>query len=268
MSYNMSFMFFNIRSINCNFDRFYDFLVSLHNKPKIIGISETWLYHKKTLTSSLPGYKFIHSKSCSKNGGAAFFVDNQIQFNVLSKYHSNLEKCEDLWLDVVLPNKSLNVGIIYRHPNHKFTEFEKRLCNIIQNLNQNNNKFIIGGDINIDYSKDTKSIINYKENLLSSGCSQEVMEPTRISYHHNSSSIIDHVYTNFSTSEVNTNVIIEDITDHFPVVVSLSKVKLPKLSKKTELKQDFKNFDQTIFLTDLKQKLSQIEFQKYDANKS
>ena len=47
MSCNMSFMFFNIRSINCNFDRFYDFLVSLHNKPKIIGISESWLYHKK-----------------------------------------------------------------------------------------------------------------------------------------------------------------------------------------------------------------------------
>ena len=41
------------------------------------------------------------------------------------------------------------MGVVYRHPNQEFDDFEKDLNGLLTNFNLNNNEYIITGDFNI-----------------------------------------------------------------------------------------------------------------------
>ena len=148
------------------------------------------------------------------------------------------------------------IGNLYRHPHYKFDNFETKLNNSISLLQSNNKKFILGGDINIDLLNNTSCISNYQQNLISLGCSQKIEVATRFSNNFNSHSLLDHIYTNFNKFELDTKVVIHDITDHFPIIVSLKKAKALKYTSKQSLTQDFRNFNSDLFLSDLHNKLN------------
>ena len=116
-------------------------------------------------------------------------------------------------------------------------------------------KFIFGGDININVLKTDISTASFRDNILSLGCFQEIEVPTRISSNLKVSSLLDHIYTNLTKSDIHTSVILEDITDHFPIVISLEKSKPLKPLNQAFFTQDFRNFNQEIFLSDLRSKL-------------
>ena len=266
---SITLLFINIRSLNCNFDKLHELISHFHKCPSIISISETWLLETKYFTHTLPGYNFIHSKSFSKCGGVAMFISNKLSYNVTEDYNLNINGCEDLWVKVTLPNKSvITIGNVYRHPNYKFDQFENNLLSTFQKLNYKGQKFLAGGDFNIDVSKQIPSINNYLDNILSSGCTQEVMVPTRYSNYHRSASVLDHIYTNMSSCELNTSVLLEDVSDHLPVLASLTNVKLPKSPTYKVLTQDFSSFDSDNFLYSLKKNLLSLNLQSVGANQS
>ena len=66
LSNSTTFLFLNIRSINCNFDKLHEFLTKILIKPTIIFLSETWLNSSKYCTNNLPGYSFVSMRSNSK----------------------------------------------------------------------------------------------------------------------------------------------------------------------------------------------------------
>ena len=74
--------------------------------------------------------------------------------------------------------------------------------------------------------------------------------PTRLS-NLSSGSLLDHIYTNLPKSEICSKVILEDITDHLPLLISLQKVKTKKVPKQNSLTQDFRNFNSEKFLAEL-----------------
>ena len=56
-----------------------------------------------------------------------------------------------LWVKIKTnSSKFIYLGVIYRHPNQQFDNFEKDLYGLLTNFNLNNNEYIITGDFNID----------------------------------------------------------------------------------------------------------------------
>ena len=111
--------------------------------------------------------------------------------------------------------------------------------------------YYIGGDFNADLLK-SNSDINIKDfmNLTYSlGCIPLITQPTRITT--TSSTLLDHVYTNNVVGEHKSFILVEDVSDHLPVMVC-SNLSLPK-SEKSNVTQirDTKNFEVEKFLDKL-----------------
>ena len=257
-SNNLSVLSINIRSLNKNFIKLELLLDQLKFKPDIISVGETWINHKKTFLYSLKGYNFIDEPCDGKAGGVAFFIKSSIEYNVLNSFKLNVKECEELWLELSLfNNKKLVIASIYRHPDYNFTEFQQRFLSVIETLNKLNKNFIITGDTNINLLKRNSSIISYKNEVLSHGCTQLVDNSTRFSWK-NTGSLIDHVYTNLNQDNIFTKTLIYDISDHLPNI-TLTDIFQPKeQNNKLSLIRDTSKFVPEHFLSELNEKLNQF----------
>ena len=135
-----------------------------------------------------------------------------------------IDGCEDVWMEVTVNDKTkIVVGAVYRHPQSNIKlfsmEFKKKILCL-----KTYKRFIILGDINIDYNcyNSSNSVRIYANGITSLGCKQLISCPTRISL--KKKSILDHIYVDSTMiDEVVTTAVIEhDISDHFPIVVKLN----------------------------------------------
>ena len=99
---------------------------------------------------------------------------------------------------------------------------------------------MIGGDININLLKYnlTRKITDYVNSLKSSGCNIHCNLPTRIVK--NSTSCIDHVYSNFEQHHVETSIILSDVSDHFSTLTKISNARNYYKHEKDVYKRKFK----------------------------
>ena len=125
--------------------------------------------------------------------------------------------------------KKIIVGVIYRHPNYNFQEFQK--CFTTTLLNFENAKlvvilYIICGDININLlsNSSNKRVATYIETLLSNGCNSLINNPTRFSFN-SKPSLLDHIYTNNISNGKECGICLYDISDHLPVFVMIKNCK-------------------------------------------
>ena len=116
--------------------------------------------------------------------------------------------------------------------------------------------FSIEGDFKADLLR-SNSDINIKDfmNLTYSlGCILLITHPTRITT--TSSTLLVHVYTNNVVGEHESFILVEDVSDHLPVMVC-SNLSLPMSEKSTvTLIRDTKNFDIEKFLDKLTREAS------------
>ena len=162
----------------------------------------------------------MHYSSPTNAGGVSLYIKQVIIFNLITKPNLNTEGCEDIWIDVKMDNnKKVVVGAIYRHPKSNFIDFQTFFVNTIELLNALPATYYIDGDINIDLSKSDKNanIADYVNTLHSMGCSQVIANPTRITA--NSSSLLDHIYTNNHNQQILTHALYSDLSDHLPVLI-------------------------------------------------
>ena len=117
--------------------------------------------------------------------------------------------------------EKLVIGTIYRHPSAQYSHFSEKLCKTIELLNRTKTKYLLVGDINIDILKYNlvSNVTNYINALNSVGCSFHVDKPTRVTA--NTSSCIDHVYSNMPTSLLHNYIVLSDVSDHFGIITKL-----------------------------------------------
>jgi len=185
----------------------------------------------------MDGYDFEFLNSSSNAGGVGAYIAQDINYTTRDDLRLNLPHCEDLWLNVPLANgKPIIVGIIYRHPGHKYDNFTNKLCFNLNLLNTTKSNYIIVGDLNIDILKFNlaSNITDYVNSLHSVGSNICIDRPTRVTSH--GASCIDHIYTNLSCDELDTNVILSDVSDHFS---TLTKIKNLARSNKLDFEDTF-----------------------------
>ena len=258
---SLSVLVINIRSLNKNFPKLKILLHEIKIKPTVIIVSETWITDTKPFLFTLDDYNFFNKPSNTRAGGAGIFLKKDINFNILNNVNLDINGCEDLWINISLTsNKSIIISSIYNHPSNDIKLFKEKLLEKIEIINLQNKKFIIGGDINIDFISNQKQITCYKNDLLSQGISQLVKLPTRCSK--KSKTLIDHLYTNIPEEKTKTDCLIFDISDHLPILSYFTPYQSLKPVTQQKLIRDFRNFKQDKFLEELSENLNIIKLFK------
>ena len=211
---------------------------------------------------SLPGYDYVCKTSETKSGGVAFFILSNVNYVVREDLNFIVNDCENLWIEINCQDKKTVLGVIYRHPRYNYSDFQSKFKETIFNLNRSNKPFIICGDFNIDLLKECNS--NYKDSIQALGCNQYIDLPTRIDLAKNSSSIINHLYSNLSDNTLMTKVLVHDISDHLPIAVCLQKLNKVKTHSNSYKIRDMSSFNVENFLADLSCKLESVEYYEVD----
>ena len=154
VSHNKFFLFWRkqIMSINQAYDRLYSDKVS---KFWFLGRFPTLPdpYSQRLLN----GYQFLSQPSLSNAGGAALYINNNLNFSIRPEFTATTDNFE------VHNNCHSNVlcGILYRHPNGDLGQFIDYLSCAIDRINQENKTCIIMGDFNIDLLKTRITFSNW-----------------------------------------------------------------------------------------------------------
>ena len=228
-SENFSILHLNIRSLNKNFEDFELFLSSLKHKFNVICLSETWAkdYVVRNTEFHLPNYNVIHQQRTSnkQGGGVCIFIHNSLSYKLLNEFCVSTENNESLSIEI-LNNKSKNkiINLTYRPPDGNTKPFHDYLKSFLTKRSIQTKHIYLVGDVNLnllDYEANSK-VKNFVNLLFQNGMVPVINKPTRV--FKNKTSIIDHIYTNSLFAHVvNPRIVKTDITDHFPIYITLNE---------------------------------------------
>jgi len=180
----------------------------------------------------LQGYSFEYHDSPTNAGGVALFVKDSLTYRVENKFMVDTPGYENLWLQFDTNNSNtFVVGVVYRHPNSNYKDFRDKLDVTIAKLSATSSKYYICGDFNIDLLKynEDKRVEAYVNMLYSYGCYIFPNYPTRVTP--NSSTLIDHIYTNNAFDDLQKFILVHDISDHYALFISAGRIN-PKFHHK------------------------------------
>ncbi|MBM3939212.1 MAG: endonuclease/exonuclease/phosphatase family protein [Sphingomonadales bacterium] len=238
----------NIQSLQAKFESlklFINYLSSSKREPEIICLQEIWRIESNS-EFNLPGYQPLIFKTRTnlvQGGGVGIFIKNGIKHQMCPNYSIFQDRIfESLFIEVeVSKNKKIVIGSCYRpntHPTFTGTQqlssFNEIFSNLISTLPADS--FILG-DFNINLLNiQNRTVIDFIDTLFSFGFLQNILYPTRIAQ--NSATLIDHVICNSNSLIRNSFIIINDISDHYPVLYSLN-FDLPKPKHKLTPSRNF-----------------------------
>lgn len=260
----------NTRSLNKNLDKLETELIrELASTPDIIAITETKLNSSNENQVNLKNFNFINVNSKTRAGGVGCYLNKNIVYKIRNDIDFKTDYCETLWVE--LQNEiyqNIVIGIIYRHPNNNFIEFQDNLeANLIKLQNENKTYYICG-DLNINLLKiKTNNIINYFHLINSLGTKNIITKPTRVT-HNSEPSLLDHIYTNNTKTSVKPSIILSDISDHYPISAVINTGITPNCQKLNKKIRKFSNINIELFCSEMQQLLSTHNFNDSCPNKS
>lgn len=109
----------------------------------------------------------------------------------------------------------VSMSLVYRPPSGNVVTFLQFFEPFLDYASMNNLKLVCGGDLNIDVLKQSNSSFQLNLCLLSAGFVNTITTPTRITSH--TSSLLDLLIVDISTTVCNTGTLVSDISDHCPI---------------------------------------------------
>ena len=230
---DLTVMQLNIRGIGSKQTQLLDLIDnSIESKElDVILLSETWLTPFSP-NLNIPGYTLYRQDQIQKKGGGvAILVSNKLRCTVLDEINSNLPETECLAVSVSLRNGgSCVLCSMYRPPNSNIQTFLASYNSLLSVIKKKRpTSIIIGLDHNLDLLKaDTHQLTNdFIQNNLDFGLIPTVTRPTRITQ--SSVTLINNIFIsqNLCGKHVS-NILINDTSDHLPVICTLSDLKTTK----------------------------------------
>ena len=228
---SFSILHVNSRSIKSNFDNIVNFLHCSDFNIKVLGLTETWMNDAKGDTYdqyNIHGYSVYYVNRIKKGGGVSLYINDELQHKSIKELSYSIVDCFDV-VTVEIKESQANsfyVSCLYRPPNVCMKYFLEHYTAFIQKLN--GKKVFICGDFNIDLVKNVISVEtnNFLDLVYTNGQYPLISLPTRITS--SSATAIDNIFTNVLDKDVISKVIINDITDHLPVLCFIPKQGLLK----------------------------------------
>ena len=141
-------------------------------------------------------------------------INNRIQYQIIDNLSINIDNCLECITVKLLLKQNVMVSSIYRQPNSKVDYFTNSVDSMFKSIK---GILFLCGDFNIN-------LLDYKLNnhtqhfvdlLFSLSLFPLINRPTQLSNQH--ASIIDNIFTNAINKNINCGIIMEDISDHFPI---------------------------------------------------
>ena len=153
-------------------------------------------------------------------GGSALYIANNLSSIQLK--NPTFTTAEVVCVQIKLRNASFVVCQIYRSPSTDRCLFNSELEQCLIWLSKMNKTTLIAGDFNFDlFSIDSSPTIQtFFNTLLSHGFFPTISRTTRSS--HPSYTLLDNIFCNDLSRMMCSGVILDDLSDHFPVFASLS----------------------------------------------
>ena len=246
----------NINSLRNKFDQLKEFVMG---KIDILIISET------KLDQTFPTGQFLmHGYSdpfrldrTAHGGGILIFIREDIPSKLLTT-HSIPKDIECILFEINLHGKKWLVCSGYNPHKHSIKKFLDHLSKALDTYFQLYDNIIIIGDFNCEETETHMSTFceNYilKNLVKEPTCYKNLEKP----------SCIDLILTNRNKSFINTSVVETGLSDHHKLILTVLKSNFIKLKPKTVEYRCYKNFNDTIFKSDLQKKLSKISTLSYN----
>lgn len=206
----------NIRSLNHNFDELQVLLVRLDLEFDVIVLTECWLNGNKGVPSLL-NYKAVSTeRNFNQNDGVVIYIKNQLTFNTYEP--NNIKDANCL---VTTLGMEYAIISIYRPPSYRrLDDFISSLDSILTDHKRFKNIILIGDiNINIIDTDQANNYSSYLDMLASHGLTPTHKLPTR------GNSCLDHCMV--KTRLPNKTLVCDtSVTDHSPVLFSISKVQM------------------------------------------
>ena len=192
----------------------------------VLCINETWLDSDVgDDLVSIPGYNIFRRDRNRHGGGVCIFVKQSHHCRLMSM----VSIVESVWVEISLNKKETYiVGTIYRPPSSG-TAYYDGILNDIEFVQSINEKIILLGDLNIDYSFDHSlhsnpiHLIEHTYNMK-----QLVLQPTRVTA--TTSSLIDVILTTVADDHVKTGVVDLSLSDHKLIYTIIATAKNVNIS--------------------------------------
>ena len=237
---DLSIVQLNVRGIISKTSKILHFLNNTH-KADIILLCETWLTPFSP-TINVPGYKFYHIDCQNKReGGVGILIKSEIRHTLDVKLRFESECFENISLCIELRNgKKLLVSSMYRPPNTDARKFLDEYGKLLVEMKRIPNcDLVIGLDHNMDLVKMSTHRLTSEFISLNLDLSMMpvITRPTRITK--STATLIDNIIVEQSMLDLCTsNVLIDDISDHLPSVLSISGIKTSKKEKVKIISRD------------------------------
>ncbi len=231
----------NVRSLTKTIDHFREELLT-YSKYDVLTFNETNLIQEKLANGIndvlLEGFHEPilqnPTRSSGRGGGLAIYINKRVcdsenieQFTPKFNTNSGNVNSGEFMLVKIHNCKGFNKTKIivntYRSPSKDPEKFISLIDSLMYSLERHSKKHIIfAGDFNMDlinYNKNT-NCQNLLDTMSKYGFFQLVARPTRITSH--SSTIIDHVYSNFVQHTLSCNVLTVDVSDHLATLTTIA----------------------------------------------
>ena len=231
-SNNFNIIHANIRSIVNKLDAFEGFLKSCVVNWQIICLSETWLNTFIEPMYNLESYKsFFCSRTEKSAGGSAIYVKNNLKPSQL--HHPPFSTAEVVCVEFETNmQQKLIICQIYRAPNTNKVDFLAEMELFLIWLVDRRRVAFVSGDFNFDLFNIHSC--HYTQEFFNLMCSygffSSISKTTRLS---STSSLIDNIFCNNLSLVRCSGIIIDDLSDHFPIYISVNMtIKDDKLAEK------------------------------------
>ena len=138
---NLSLIHVNISSMNSNFEKLHDLLLSCSSSFNIICVTETWSTDNDIKNNSnfhLPNFDFIHQerKTGKKGDGILIYVKNHIKFKIIKDLFVSDGYSECVTVETEKKNsKNLIITLCYRPPSGAIKGLNSFLKNVLKKAN-------------------------------------------------------------------------------------------------------------------------------------
>ena len=228
---NLSFLNFNIRSMNCNFDNFVSEILE-RVAFDVIGLCETRLVDPDEKLYKLPNYNVYTTNVANNKGGVCLYIKDTIVCRLRPELNVKTDYIETVFVECSIDKSPLVIGMCYRRTGTPVHLFQAQLSTIVEQINH---KCVILGDFNIDLLKKgiDAEVRNFVNNMSEYAFSPIVTKPTRVQKR--SATLLDHIWVNFEPYHNfhHTHILLTGITDHFPVSFYWEREINSNINKKT-----------------------------------
>ena len=256
----------NVRGLYSKLDQIKSLLnvITLDKAPDVLMLCETW-QSRNSPVPNLPGYQYVYKARMHKLGGVVgIFISDRIKHKSRPDLEVKTETFEHCIVELKLKNKKMLMCSGYRAPGENPGKFVQEYENVLSHMNSTGLPVIIGLDHNLDLLKHKKHnpASQFVEKNLDLNMVPCITKPTRITK--SSATLIDNIFVPLNiVPNVSSNIVIEDMSDHLPIVMKLRNVQLAKMKQKVfesrdlrpknlrNLKESIDNYDWHGFLSNV-----------------